>query len=84
MFLKAVKIILLSFLTTLLIGCGASKQVVQTKTLRERVPDELLVCKELKKPVARSEKDIIIAYIEAFRAYKECALKLKSIKKLQE
>ena len=84
MFLKAVKIISLSFLTTLLIGCGASRQVVQTKLVRERVPDELLSCKELKKPVARSERDIIIAYVEAFRAYKECILKLEAIKRPQE
>ena len=58
--------------------------MVQTKLVRERVPDELLSCKELKKPVARSERDIILAYVEAFGAYKECALRLKAIKKLQE
>lgn len=46
------------------------------------MPGELTELSELKKPVINNELDMIRAYTDLFYSYKECVIKIESIKEL--
>lgn len=66
----------------LLASCGA--KVVETKTIYVRVPENLLVLRELSEPKATDIKGVISAYIELFEAYQECKININSISELND
>lgn len=82
--LKAMKIILPSFLTMSLIGCGMQTQQVVTKIeiQKVRIPQELLTLSPLEKPIAKNELDILNAYSMLFYKYKQCEIQISKIKEL--
>lgn len=83
-FIKAMKIILPSFLTMSLIGCGMQTQQVVTKIEIQKVtiPQELLTLSPLEKPIAKNELDILNAYSMLFYKYKQCEIQISKIKEL--
>lgn len=85
-FIKAMKIILPSFLTMSLIGCGMQTQQVVTKIeiQKVRIPQELLTLSPLEKPIAKNELDILNAYSMLFYKYKQCEIQIRKIKELNE
>lgn len=68
----------------LFLGCGQRQILTQTKTIKQKVPAELLSLEELKKPVVENDIDIINAYSTLFLHYKQCEIKIQKIKALQE
>ncbi|HDZ5041175.1 TPA: hypothetical protein RTG64_001700 [Campylobacter jejuni] len=80
------KIILLSFLTVWLIGCGTTTQQVITKVeiQKVRIPNELLNLSPLEKPIANNELDILNAYSMLFYEYKRCQIQINKIKELND
>lgn len=85
-FIKAMKIILPSFLTMSLIGCGMQTQQVVTKIeiQKVKIPQELLTLSPLEKPIAKNELDILNAYSMLFYKYKQCEIQINKIKELNE
>lgn len=83
-FIKAMKIILPSFLTMSLIGCGMQTQQVVTKIeiQKVRISQELLTLSPLEKPIAKNELDILNAYSMLFYKYKQCEIQISKIKEL--
>lgn len=85
-FIKAMKIILPSFLTMSLIGCGMQTQQVVTKIeiQKVKIPQELLTLSPLEKPIAKNELDILNAYSMLFYKYKQCEIQIRKIKELND
>lgn len=73
----------LIFSTLLLTACG-NKQITSLQVEKIKIPADLLELRELKKPVAENEKDIIKAYIDLFQSYKECEININKIKELNK
>ena len=67
----------------LLIGCGGT-QITKLQIEKVKIPSELLELRELKKPYAESEKDIINSYIDLFQHYKECEININKIKEINQ
>ena len=66
-------------------GCGVKTQVVQKVEIEKlKIPTELLELKPLQKPFVKDEKDILKAYTELFKAFKECEININEIKRLNE
>ena len=65
----------------LLIGCGGT-QITKLQIEKVKIPSELLELRELKKPYAENEKDIINYYIDLFQHYKECEININKIKEI--
>lgn len=67
----------------LLIGCGGN-QITKLQIEKVKIPSELLELRELKKPYAENEKDIIKSYIDLFQHYKECEININKIKEINQ
>ena len=65
----------------LLVGCGGT-QITKLQIEKVKIPNELLELRELKKPYAENEKDIINHYIDLFQHYKECEININKIKEI--
>ena len=65
----------------LLIGCGGT-QITKLQIEKVKIPSEVLELRELKKPYAENEKDIINYYIDLFQHYKECEININKIKEI--
>lgn len=65
----------------LLIGCGGT-QITKLQIEKVKIPNELLELRELEKPYAENEKDIIKSYIDLFQHYKECEININKIKEI--
>lgn len=68
----------------LLIGCGQSTIMTQTKIINNKIPNELLILDDINKPNIKSNSDIIKAYIDLFESYESCRIKLNKIKDLND
>lgn len=65
------------------LGCG-KHTVTEAKVIKQEIPQDLLSLEKLEKPEVKSDLDIINAYSILFLHYKQCQMKLKKIKALQE
>ncbi len=65
----------------LLVGCSQAV-ITKTQIIKQKVPENLLHLKELKKPVIADENDILKAYSDLFLHYKECVINVDKIKAL--
>ena len=81
--MKTLKITFLIILTILLTGC-APKVVTETKLIKINIPKELLTYQTIKRPIIKTDKDIIKAYTDLFYAYKELRNNINQIKVLNE
>lgn len=67
----------------LLIGCEAKKQiVVETKYVKQTLPNELLTCKDIGIPSVKTQLDVANYVIELRGGYLECYEKLEAIRRL--
>lgn len=64
-------------------GCS-QKTIVQTKYIKQDIPNHLFECPEVKKPVAKNGKDIIKAYVDLYQSYSTCKTSLESIRELTQ
>lgn len=80
------KIILPSFLTMSLIGCGTTTAQVVTKIeiQKVKIPQELLTLSPIEKPIVKNELDILNAYSMLFYKYKQCEIQIRKIKELND
>ena len=68
-----------------LIACSTKPTVIiKTEYIRQKVPSELLEYAPLKKPVVKSQKDIINAYTTLFYYAKNLQTRLDQIKALND
>lgn len=82
-YLKAMKLIPLSFLMLCLIGCGSKTQVLTKIQIQKvQILNELLEFDRAHKPIVQDEKDILKAYSELFYHYKQCEINMDKIKEL--
>lgn len=65
-------------------SCSTQKTITQNKVTYITIPNELLELEELKKPIVKTESDIIKAYLDLFNAYKVCEYNIITIKKLNK
>ena len=87
--MRILNLMLLSFIFLMLLlflnACSAKKEVLtQSKIIKQEIPQSLLELKPLQKPVVKTELDILKAYSNLFKAYKECELNINKIKDLQK
>ena len=73
--------ILLCCLTLLWTGCS-QKAVIKTQYVKQEVPDYLFECPNIEKPIAKTEKDIIKAYVDLYHNYIVCKTSINNIKVL--
>lgn len=70
-------------LTMLLIGCGSKNQTItELRVEKVHIPKELLELEKLEKPNINNENDVLKAYIELFKHYKNCEININKIKEL--
>ena len=81
--MKTLKITFLIILTILFTAC-APKVVTETKLIKINIPKELLTYKTIKRPIIKTDKDIIKAYTDLFYAYKDLRNNINQIKVLNE
>lgn len=62
----------------------SNKIDVGVKTQYISIPQNLLEIEYLKKPVIKSETDILNAYASLFGEYSKCVVKIEAVKKLNE
>ena len=64
-------------------GCGSkTKTITELRIEKIYIPKELLELEKLEKPNIKNENDVLNAYIELFKHYKNCEINIKKIKEL--
>ena len=62
----------------------SNKIAVGVKTQYISIPQNLLEIDDLKRPVIKSETDILNAYASLFGEYSKCVVKIKAVNKFNE
>ena len=71
-------------LTILLPGCTNKQIITRTKIEYVKIPNQLLEVEQIKKPVIKTENDIITAYLDLFKNYLLLVDKINAIKELNK
>lgn len=74
---------LISF-ALILTGCTNKQIITQTKIEYVKIPNQLLEVEQIKRPVIKTENDIITAYLDLFKNYLLLVDKINAIKELNK
>lgn len=74
---------LISF-ALILVGCTNKQIITQTKIEYVKIPKQLLEVEQIKRPVIKTENDIINAYLDLFKEYLLLIDKINAIKELNK
>lgn len=79
------KFIIISIsLALILAGCTNKQIITQTQVEYVKIPQQLLEVEQIKKPVVKTENDIINAYLDLFKNYLLLIDKINAIKRLNK
>lgn len=65
-------------------GCTNKQIITQTQVEYVRIPQQLLEVEQIKKPIIKTENDIINAYLDLFKNYLLLMDKINKIKELNQ
>lgn len=71
-------------LALILAGCSNKQIITQTQIEYVKIPNQLLEIKQIKRPVIKTEADIINAYLDLFKEYLLLIDKINAIKELNQ
>lgn len=71
-------------LALILAGCSNKQIITQTQIEYVKIPNQLLEIKQIKRPIIKSENDIINAYLDLFKEYLLLIDKINVIKELNQ
>lgn len=74
---------LISF-ALILAGCTNKQIITQTKIEYVKIPNQLLEVEQIKRPIIKTENDIINAYLDLFKNYLLLVDKINAIKELNQ
>ena len=71
-------------LALILAGCTNKQIITQTKIEYIKIPSQLLEVEQIKRPIIKTENDIINAYLDLFKNYLLLIDKINAIKELNK
>lgn len=71
-------------LAILMVGCTNKQIITQTQIEYVKIPNQLLEVEQIKRPVIKTENDIINAYLDLFKEYLLLIDKINAIKELNK
>ena len=71
-------------LAILMAGCTNKQIITQTKIEYIKIPNQLLEVEQIKRPIIKTENDIINAYLDLFKEYLLLIDKINAIKELNK
>lgn len=71
-------------LALILAGCTNKQIITQTKIEYVKIPNQLLEVEQIKRPIIKTEADIINAYLDLFKEYLLLIDKINAIKELNQ
>lgn len=71
-------------LALILAGCSNKQIITQTQIEYIKIPNQLLEIKQIKRPIIKTENDIINAYLDLFKEYLLLIDKINAIKELNK
>ena len=71
-------------LAILMAGCTNKQIITQTQIEYVKIPNQLLEVEQIKRPIIKSEADIINAYLDLFKEYLLLIDKINAIKELNK
>ena len=74
---------LISF-ALILAGCTNKQIITQTQIEYVKIPHQLLEVEQIKRPIIKTENDIITAYLDLFKNYLLLVDKINAIKELNQ
>lgn len=78
------KSIIIFSLALLMAGCTNKQIITQTQVEYIKIPHQLLEVEQIQRPVIKTEKDIINAYLDLFKNYLLLIDKISAIKELNQ
>ena len=76
-------LILISF-ALILAGCTNKQIITQTQVEYVKIPHQLLEVEQIKRPIIKTENDIITAYLDLFKNYLLLVDKINAIRELNQ
>ena len=76
--------LILISLALLMAGCTNKQIITQTQVEYVKIPNQLLEVEQIKKPIIKTENDIITAYLDLFKNYLLLVDKINAIKELNK
>ena len=76
--------LILISLALILAGCTNKQIITQTQVEYVKIPNQLLEVEQIKRPIAKTENDIITAYLDLFKNYLLLIDKINAIKALNQ
>ena len=76
--------LILISLALLMAGCTNKQIITQTQVEYVKIPPQLLEIEQVKRPVIKTENDIINAYLDLFKEYLLLIDKINAIKALNQ
>ena len=74
---------LISF-ALILAGCTNKQIITQTQIEYIKIPNQLLEVEQIKRPIIKTENDIITAYLDLFKNYLLLVDKINAIRELNQ
>ena len=74
---------LISF-ALILAGCTNKQIITQTQIEYIKIPNQLLEVEQIKRPIIKTENDIITAYLDLFKEYLLLIDKINAIRELNQ
>ena len=71
-------------LALILAGCTNKQIITQTQIEYVKIPHQLLEVEQIKRPIIKTENDIINAYLDLFKNYLLLVDKINSIRELNQ
>ena len=76
--------LILISLAILMAGCTNKQIITQTQVEYIKIPNQLLEVEQIKRPIIKTENDIITAYLDLFKNYLLLVDKINAIKELNQ
>ena len=76
--------LILISLAILITGCTNKQIITQTQIEYIKIPNQLLEVEQIKRPIIKTENDIINAYLDLFKNYLLLVDKINAIKELNQ
>ena len=76
--------LILISLAILMAGCTNKQIITQTQVEYVKIPQQLLEVEQIKRPIIKTENDIINAYLDLFKNYLLLVDKINAIKELNK
>ena len=76
--------LILISLAILITGCTNKQIITQTQIEYIKIPNQLLEVEQIKRPIIKTENDIINAYLDLFKNYLLLVDKINAIRELNQ